>query len=268
MNNLIVVPSKKEDINIILDKDIKGIILGVKNLSIYELELDIDEIINIASSTDKEVIIAMNKMIHNDDLILVRKVLSKVINSNIKKVLFYDLGIYNVIKDSKLDIEMIISQEHLNASTLSNDFYYKRGIKNSLITSDITYDEVLEINSNSKMNIYYTAYGYLPIFYSRRYLLTNYFKYIKQDKEDNKYYIFNNELKYMIREFNYGTIIYSPLVNLLGKIKNNSINYVIDLSFNNDINVIDRFINNEDDNGYTGFFDTKTIYKLRGDKNA
>ena len=47
MSNLVVIPGKMEDINKILNKDIKGIILGVKSLSIYPLELDIDNIIDI-----------------------------------------------------------------------------------------------------------------------------------------------------------------------------------------------------------------------------
>jgi hypothetical protein len=54
MSNLVVVPSKKEDINSILNKDIKGLIIGVKNLSIYPLELDIDEIVSIADNTKKK----------------------------------------------------------------------------------------------------------------------------------------------------------------------------------------------------------------------
>ena len=269
MSNLVIVPSKKEDIENILKKDIKGLIIGVKNLSIYTLELDVDEIITIADTTDKEIIIAMNKMIHNNDLELVRSILNNVKNSNIKKIMFYDLGIFNICKEMKIDKELILSQEHLNASKSSNEFYYNKGITNTYITSDITYKEVLEINNNTKMNIYYTVYGYLPIFYSRRYLLTNYFKYINKDMIDNTYYIFNNDLKYMIKEYNYGTTIYSPLVNLINeKDKIEDIgNLVIDLSYTDDISIIDKYINNENmDNTYTGFFDKQTIYKLKDEK--
>lgn len=53
MNNIIVVPNKKEDIDIILNKNIKGIIIGVKDLSIYNFELTIEEIILLAQSVDK-----------------------------------------------------------------------------------------------------------------------------------------------------------------------------------------------------------------------
>ena len=83
MNNIIVVPNKKEDIDIILNKDIKGIIIGVKDLSIYNFELTIEEIILLAQSVDKKIIIAMNKMIHNKDIPLVKEVLNKVATSNI-----------------------------------------------------------------------------------------------------------------------------------------------------------------------------------------
>ena len=176
MSKLMVIPNKKEDINIILNKDIEGIILGVKDLSIYELSLDIDDIIEIASTTDKKICIAINKMIHNSDLELVKEVLSKIKNSKVSGILFYDLGVFNLIKKLDIDKELILSQEHLNASTKSNLFYYNKGIKSSYITSDITFDEIRKIKENTKMNIYYTVYGYLPIFYSRRLLLTNYFK--------------------------------------------------------------------------------------------
>ena len=72
MSNLVVIPGNKEDINKILNKDIKGIILGVKSLSIYPLELDIDSIIDIKNNTDKKVYVIINKMIHNNDLDMVR----------------------------------------------------------------------------------------------------------------------------------------------------------------------------------------------------
>ena len=37
---------------------------GLKKISIYNLELDIDKIISISNNTNKKVIIAINKMIH------------------------------------------------------------------------------------------------------------------------------------------------------------------------------------------------------------
>ena len=88
MSNLVVIPGNKEDINKILNKDIKGIILGIKSLSIYPLELDIDSIIDIKNNTDKKVYVIINKMIHNNDLDIVREVINKINNSNIDGIIF------------------------------------------------------------------------------------------------------------------------------------------------------------------------------------
>ena len=268
MNNIYVIPGKKEDIDKILSKDIKGIIIGVKDLSIYKLELGIDTIIDIAKSTSKEVIVSINKMIHNKDLDYVKEILTKINNSKIKGVIFYNVGIIKMAKDIVFNKELIINKEHQNTNILTNNFFYDKGVTSSFISSDITYKEILDIKNNTKMNIYYTVYGYLPIFYSRRHLLSSYFDYIKKDKEDNIYYIYNKEDKYMVREDDYGTIVYSPLVNLINEIdKLEGINFIIDLSFNDNIDIIDKFINRDkEDNTYTGFFDKETIYKLKGDK--
>ncbi len=270
MSSLIVVPNKKEELSSILSKDIKGVILGIDKLSIYDVNFTIEEAILLADSTNKEVIIAINKMLHNTDLTLVKEVLEKIKDSKIKKVLFYDLGVYNIAKKINLDKELIISIEHQNASTLSNSFYYNKGVTSAHITSDLTHKEIINIKKNTKMQIYYTAYGYLPIFYSRRKLLTNYFNYIKKSKTDDTYYISNNNLKYMIKEREYGSIIYSPLVNLQNEIdKLVDIDYlIIDLSYCFSTNIIDKFIERaKEENPYIGFFNTKTTYKLKGDDN-
>lgn len=88
MSNLVVIPGKMEDINKILNMNIKGIILGVKSLSIYPLELDIDSIIDIKNNTDKKVYVIVNKMIHNNDLDIVREVINKINDSNIDGIIF------------------------------------------------------------------------------------------------------------------------------------------------------------------------------------
>ena len=70
----------------------------------------------------------------------------------------------------------------------------------------------------------------------------------------------------MIKEKEYGTIIYSPLINLINELdKIDKIdNIVIDLSYIDDISIIDKYINKDkEDNTYTGFFDKETIFKLK-----
>ena len=47
------------------------------------------------------------------------------------------------------------------------------------------------------------------------------------------------------------------------------INLVIDLSSTNNIDIIDKYISKEKmENTYEGFYNIKTIYRLKGDKDA
>lgn len=270
MSNLLVIPNRRSDISLLLSKDIRGILLGVKGLSIYPLELDIEDIIGIRDKVDKKVYIVINRMIHNMDLVLVRMVLNRVSMSSIDGIVFSDLGVFNIIREMNIDTELIIDIEHQNASINSNIFYYNRGIKSSIVTNDITTSEVMDIKKNTLMNIYYVVYGYLPVFYSRRSLITNYFSYIERDCDSSRYYIYNNDLKYMVVEKDYGTIIYSPLVNMINEIDrmDDIDNLIINLSYVDDVSIIDKFINREKmDDTYIGFGNTKTIYKLKGDSD-
>ena len=140
MNNIVVIPNSKEDINILLDKNIVELIIGVKNLSIYNFELDIDSILELNKSADIKITIAINKMIHNKDLDYVKEILSKVKNTNIN-ILFHDLGVFNIINELELNNKLIIYGEHLNLSIGSNTFYKERGVSSTYLSSDITYED-------------------------------------------------------------------------------------------------------------------------------
>ena len=192
----------------------------------------------------------------------------------ISKILFYNVGVINIAKKLGITKDLVIMQEHLNSSIYSNNFYYNNGVKGAFISSDITKEELLEIKNNTNMEIMFMGYGYLPIFYSRRYLTTNYFNYINKTKKDNLYYMRHNDEDYPVLESSNGSIIYtSKPVNLINNLdKINSIDYIVMDSFNIDnskfMNVLDNFVNKTktNNNEYIGFFNTKTIYKVKNNE--
>lgn len=274
MNKFIVAPSSYDNLEYLLNTNINTILIGVNNLCITPLfRLDIDEIISLAKTTDKKIIVSINKMLHNKDLKLVEDILIKINNSLIDKVIFYDIGLLNIAKRINFNKDLIISLEHLNASSLTNDFYYNNLVKYSLITSDITKSEINNIASSSKINLIVSVFGYLPIFYSRRYLITNYLKHINKNKDNDIYYLKHDDDYYLVKEEDYGTIIYTKdtinLINDYDSLDNISY-YLIDGSFIDDdkfMEVINLFLNNQKvDNVYTGFFDKKTIYRVKKDE--
>lgn len=272
MSKLICTGNSVSDIEKLLLKDINGIILYIDKLSVNSsFYMDIDDIDKIECG-DKELFICMNKLMHNKDIEYLRECLLKVRDKNLH-ILFYDMAVYNIARELGIEDKLVIYQDHLNASILSNRFYNRLGIKYSFITSDITMEELLLIKRNVDSKIMFLGYGYLPMFYSRRYLISNYLKYIDQfDGEKSKYEIVSDMgKKYTIAEEDNGTTIYTDReVNLINYMEQlDEIDYIVMNSNNIDsdeyLRMVDKFIKREKmDDCYLGFFDKKTIYKVKG----
>lgn len=269
MSKIIVIPSSLDHMYELTSYNIDGFIIPIKNLSanqsfeVYykDLELVIDKIKN------KEVILLINKMMHSSDIELLRKVLKKVSTLKVDKIMYYDNSVYMLSQELKLNIPLVIYQDHLNLSILSNKFYNDMGINYAYISSDITKEEIRDIKLNTKSKLFITAYGYVPIFYSRRYLLSNYFEYIDKSYKKDVFYLDN---EYPIKESDFGTIIYSnKIINLINELdKLDFIDYIVMDSFNIDRQefneMVNKFINKDKvEDTYTGFLDKKTIYKVK-----
>lgn len=269
MSKIIVIPSSLDHMYELTSYNIDGFIVPIKNLSVNQsfevdykdLELVIDKIKN------KEVILLINKMMHSSDIELLRKVLKKTSTLKVDKIMYYDNSVYMLSQELKLNIPLVIYQDHLNLSILSNKFYNDMGINYAYISSDITKEEIRDIKLNTKSKLFITAYGYVPIFYSRRYLLSNYFEYIDKSYKKDVFYLDN---EYPIKESDFGTIIYSnKIINLINELDNlDFIDYIVMDSFNIDRQefneMVNKFINKDKvEDTYTGFLDKKTIYKVK-----
>lgn len=267
MSKIVVKPNKQEDLNEILKLNIDGVILPLENLAVFSsCFLSLKDIINL--KTNKEKIVLINKVIHNSDLPLLRETLIKLENSDITKIMFYDLSILSLAKELNLTKELVIYQEHLNRSINSNKFYNTQGINYSYISSDITKEEIEQIKKNTNMKLFYLSYGRMPLFCSRRYLLTNYLKYIGKSKKNLDYFIQDKDNTLYISEEKNATIIYSDIINLINQIDElDFIDYLV-LDFNNiksSYEVISTFLNKTKDRKeyYLGFYNTKTIFKVK-----
>ena len=266
---LIVSVNSLEHLKTLLNKNIDGVILSVDKLAVNDsFYIDVS-ILDEIDFKDKEVFISLNKLMHNNDLDYLRNVMNKLKDKDVR-IMFYDMSVYMIAKEYNMIDKLVIMQDHLNASVLSNKFYLNRGIKASYITNDITKDELLEIKDKSGMEIFFLGYGYSPIFYSRRYLITNYLKYIGEEKGNDYRIISDNNKEYIIDEEDYGTTIYTDKpINLLNHIDElERIDYLVlksnkisDDEFNL---MVDKFIKREKtDDEYLGFYNEKTIYRVK-----
>lgn len=268
MKKILVQPNSFNNLEMLLKTNIDGIILPLKDLAVNSnVYFPLDDIKSIINKTSKEICISINKNIHNEDLDKLQEALEFLKKINVSKIFFYDLAVLNMAKRLGLKKELVVFQDHLNASLYSNNFYKRRGISYSVITNDITLDEINEISKYNSLML--VCYGYLPIFYSRRYLISNYLKYISRDKTSSVYYIKNNKDRYPIVEEKFGTTIYTKEpINLINDINNIKIDYIIlNANFIEDeefLSILNQYINNakDDKTYYRGFIDKKTVYRV------
>ena len=225
MKKILIMPSSIEQTNIKCD----GVIIGIKGLSInmpayFEVK-DLKQIKN------KEIFVSLNKNMHNSDLDYLKDVLLELNNYNIKGVLFYDLSIVNLKKKLSLNYDLVWAQEHFTTNYITSNFWYEQGVKYTLISNNITLDEVKEFIDNSKTKLMLTVFGYIPIFVSKRNLVKNYLKTFKLDNKSKIYYLKNEDNLYPIINENETVIYSSYILNSLREIIDLEIDYIILNSF-------------------------------------
>ena len=268
MKKILVMLNDKNDFDAVLKKDIAGIILPVEHLAVNSgVYYSLEEIREISSCTEKEVCVSVNKIMMNKDLELLEYTLKELAQMKISKILFYDLAVLNLCKKLKIGKELVVFQDHLNANMLTNTFYKNRGVSYSVITNDLTKEEINEIGKHQRLMM--VCYGYLPIFYSRRYLISNYLEYLGRDKLDVSYYLKHDNDQYIIEEEEEGTTIYTKMpINLINEVDDLDIDYVILNSYHIEkdtfMNILDQFIGHKksNDDVYLGFLNKRTVYKV------
>ena len=159
-----------------------------------------------------------------------------------------------------------------------------------VISSVITKDEIKEISKNIKADLFVPGFGYQLMAYSKRKLVTNYFKHIKTKNISNKHYLKDKDGIYKIEEEKLGTaIISSNILNTIKEvntfktigikyiildeknIKRNDFIYVLNIFFEvinkkvnkSDLEEYEKQINSKFKNIDTGFLYKKTIYKVK-----
>lgn len=205
----------------------------------------------------------MNRVLDNEGIDKLKSILNNL-PSNIKGIIFDDLGILNIVKDLK--IEKILYLNHFNSNVLSIKEYLKY-VDSVVVSTDINKSELEYILKEIPNKLTVCVLGYLQAMYSRRILLDNYCTYYNLKKENGLVITSNNE-KFFVYENEYGTVLYHlPCYSAMHlDITNSKYNFINSAFLN--IDDITKFIKgNNPRKTDTGFLDTSLIYKLKGENN-
>ena len=183
----------------------------------------------------------------------------------VKGIVFEDIGVFNLVKKLKLDIDLIYFPNHFNTNYQSINAFLDKGLTSAVVSNEITKKEIEDITKNVIKPVVLQVFGYNMAMYSRRLLLDNYAKVYNLEKK-NPLVITESVSKheFLVFENNYGTVSYDNHIfngeSLLEL--DNVLYFMVNTSFI-PIDTVIKFLTNSYQDEYSGFLDRETIFKLR-----
>ncbi|MEG2620702.1 MAG: U32 family peptidase [Bacilli bacterium] len=275
MSKLLIKVNYLKDLKIPCD----GYIIGIEKFSCnFSTSFSYEEIKNI-DSTNKEIFVAFNRPIFNEELKEYKNMLLKIDSLGLSGIIFNDVSTltYN------LKTKLIIDQNHLNNNFMTINHYYNNGVYGTVLTNDITKDEINIIKENTKSLLFKQAFGLEHLSTSVRKLISNYAKYKKIKIDNNKKIMSESKenKQCIIIEDDFGTYIFSSeITNLIMETTDIKADYfIIDgyLLDDVDINCVVKaflssapkqkekmveYVSNIHD-CVSGFINKKTVYKVK-----
>ena len=222
----------------------------------YEKYFSVDEINGINET--KYVII--NRLLDTEDIENIKNVLKEL---KVDGFIFEDIGLIKVFNELNIPGKKILYMNHFNNNSMSIN-YWLDYVDSVFVGNELTYDEYKVITEKVKKDIVLNVFGYNQVMYSKRLLLSNFYKKYNLDiKKKGTIKDQNSDIMYHINEEDDGTIFYSnKIFNGKRLLDLDNSYYYINSSFI-DKDVIMKFLENEDIDSDEGFLDKKTIYKLK-----
>lgn len=189
--------------------NVEGVILSLLPLSLNDSPMDLDLFDKaLNKKTHLKKIVNVERIFKEDELMSAFEIVKKY-QKLIDYVLLSDFGMLNLVK------ELGIKTIYRAPTYLTNSFdinEYLMFFDFVVISSEITNDELIRISNKLPNRTMVDLFGMNQIFYSRRPLITNYFKYknIDLDPHYHGYQIMEEtrDTKQFILEDDYGTYVY------------------------------------------------------------
>ena len=131
-----------------------------------------------------EMFININKNLSNDDIKPLTEILMELDNLNVQGIFFYDLAVLKLKQELNLKTNLVWRQTHMVNNYKTCNYYYTKGVKYALLGKEITLEEILEIIKLSSITSMVEVVGLPSVAFSKRKLITNYFKHLNKEPKD------------------------------------------------------------------------------------
>ena len=180
---ILIEPSTK---NNLYQTSIHGLILSLEKYSVQSnVYFSLEEIKKIREENPSlEMFININKNLSNDDIKPLTEILIELDNLNVQGIFFYDLAVLKLKQELNLKTNLVWSQTHMVNNYKTCNYYYTKGVKYALLGKEITLEEILEIIKLSSITSMVEVVGLPSVAFSKRKLITNYFKDLNKESKD------------------------------------------------------------------------------------
>ena len=175
---LVVHLNSRKFINDFIEIGIKNFIVGTKYFSCRQaLSLDYQELKDLNEQLkDKKLWVLVNALIEEHNLDELVDHLAKLDEIKIAGILFQDFSVLQICKENNYNFEMIYSPDTLNTNQATLNYLKTLGINSAFLAREIPLDEKIMIAKNTDLKTMVQVHGVEYMAYSKRKLLSNYFK--------------------------------------------------------------------------------------------
>ncbi|MBL1224383.1 peptidase U32 family protein [Enterococcus sp. BWR-S5] len=185
-------------------------------------------IINFAHEAGKQVIVAVNGIMHPEKMKLIPEYLEFLKEAAPDKLMVGDPGVIFTLQQQKVEIPFIYDGETMVTSSRQINFWAKKGASGAVLAREVPFEEMTAMSENLQVPVEVLVYGASCIHQSKRPLLQNYYNYTQLGEDKSKERgLFLSEPKkeethYSIYEDSHGTHIFADndinMINELDKL--------------------------------------------------
>ncbi len=147
---------------------------------------EIETITKLAHSRDKEVIVAVNGLMHNEHIQALPPYLKFLESIHIDGITLGDPGVLQVMRKENIDLPFIYDAQTLVTSARQINFWAKRGAVGAVLARELTWEELQQIRRQVDVPLEILVYGATCIHQSKRPLVENYFNFVDKKVDTSK----------------------------------------------------------------------------------
>lgn len=206
--------SELKDLSLLNNTEVYGWIVNILDLSCYYDELytleEIKDIVVVSHQNNQKVYVNAKKIIHEQDIDKVTNLVKELELIGVDYYIYGDLAFYEIAESLKITDKLIYQV----ATYMTNKYDVNVMLKDNnsvVISTELSFEEMKDIVNNIEHPLYLHAFGYYPIFHSRRELISNYLIYRNLEIDLKANYDIVEELRkshYPIEQNENGMVVY------------------------------------------------------------